>query len=84
MFLKVLDFFVHHGSCPAGISIATGNQALFHAQRVLADLGIQSTLEPDQAVDVLSNRVALINKIHADIADWLQVDCALRNWRDSC
>ena len=29
-------------------------------------------MDPEQAVDVLNGRVAVINKIHSDIADWLQ------------
>jgi len=36
-------------------------------------LALKSGIEPDQAVDILNGRVAVINKIHADIADWLQV-----------
>jgi len=36
-------------------------------------LSLKPGLEADQAVDILNGRVALINKIHADIADWLQV-----------
>lgn len=33
----------------------------------------QDSLEPEQAVDLLNGRVAMVNKIHSDIADWLQV-----------
>ncbi|KIX04185.1 uncharacterized protein Z518_07739 [Rhinocladiella mackenziei CBS 650.93] len=31
-----------------------------------------ATLQPDQAITVLNDRVALISKINSDIADWLQ------------
>lgn len=34
---------------------------------------IQATLHPGQATTVLSDRIRVINKIHADIADFLQV-----------
>lgn len=33
----------------------------------------QASLEPEQAVNVLNDRVELIKKINNDIADWLQV-----------
>lgn len=33
----------------------------------------QASLQPSQATNVLNDRIRLINKIHADIADWLQV-----------
>ena len=35
----------------------------------------QSSLQPSQAVAVVNDRVKLIGKINADIADWLQVPC---------
>lgn len=34
---------------------------------------IQATLHPSQATTVLSDRIKLINKINADVADFLQV-----------
>jgi hypothetical protein len=33
----------------------------------------QATLDPNQAVTVLNNRVEVISKINSDIADWLLV-----------
>lgn len=33
----------------------------------------QASLQPNQATTVLNDRVRLINKVNADIADWLQV-----------
>lgn len=33
----------------------------------------QASLQPSQATSVLGDRVRLINKVNADIADWLQV-----------
>lgn len=33
----------------------------------------QAGLTPDQAVNVFNDRLALISKVNADIADWLQV-----------
>jgi len=33
----------------------------------------QTTLQPDQAVSVLNDRVKLIGKVNSDIADWLHV-----------
>lgn len=33
----------------------------------------QTSLQPEQAVNVLNDRVDLIRKINTDIADWLQV-----------
>ena len=33
----------------------------------------QASLTPDQAVNVFNDRLALISKVNADIADWLQV-----------
>jgi hypothetical protein len=31
-----------------------------------------ASLQPSQATNVLNDRIRLINKVHADIADWLQ------------
>jgi hypothetical protein len=44
----------------------------------------QASLQPEQAVNVLNDRVNLINKINSDIADWLQVGafCA-RTWKSA-
>ena len=33
----------------------------------------QTVLQPPQAAAVLNDRIRLINKINADVADWLQV-----------
>lgn len=33
----------------------------------------QASLQPEQAINVLNDRVSLINKVNSDIADWLQV-----------
>jgi hypothetical protein len=33
----------------------------------------QASLQPEQAVNILNDRVDLIKKINNDIADWLQV-----------
>jgi hypothetical protein len=33
----------------------------------------QASLQPEQAVKILNDRVDLIKKINNDIADWLQV-----------
>ncbi len=33
----------------------------------------QASLQPQQAVNILNDRVDLIKKINNDIADWLQV-----------
>lgn len=37
------------------------------------DLLRQASLQPEQAINVLNDRVALVSKINNDIADWLQV-----------
>ena len=37
---------------------------------------VQRSLSPNQAVSVLDERVKLIGKINADIADWLRVGSA--------
>lgn len=39
----------------------------------------QTSLQPEQAVNVLDDRVAIINKINLDIADFLQVSQAVYN-----
>jgi F-BAR domain only protein len=33
----------------------------------------QASLQPEQAINILNDRVNLITKINSDIADWLQV-----------
>lgn len=39
----------------------------------------QASLQPEQAVNILNDRVTLITKINSDIADWLQVRARLCN-----
>lgn len=40
--------------------------------RIAYATGLQATLQPHQAVDVLNDRVRLVGRLNADIADWLQ------------
>jgi hypothetical protein len=54
-------------------ALLVSSDSLVFAATVSRSSNQQATLDPNQAVTVLNNRVDVISKINSDIADWLLV-----------
>jgi hypothetical protein len=71
----------HNGTVTTRVPRFTGKRLRFHAflPGVRGSPLRQATLQPNQAVNVLNDRVKLITTVNTSIADWLQVSAHERN-----